>query len=51
MKKQTDKNTEYMETAHGTTCLVSEAGRADRLLEVHRSRVERAKRLIDSIEI
>lgn len=51
MKKQTDKNTEYMSKAHGTTCLVSEAGQADRLLEIHRSKVERAKRLIDSVEI
>lgn len=51
MKKQTDKNTEYISKAHGTTYLVSEEGRADRLLEIHRSKVERDKRLIDSVEI
>lgn len=51
MKKQTDKNIEYMSKAHGTTCLVSEAGRADRLLEIHRSKAESAKRLINSVKM
>jgi hypothetical protein len=45
MKKQTDKNTEYMSKTHGTTCLVSErAGQT--ALEIHRSSEE--LKMIDS---
>jgi hypothetical protein len=41
---QVDKDTKYMHETYGTTCLISEAGRADRLLELaHKRRVNLEK--------
>jgi len=38
--KNVDKDTGYMREAHGTACLITEAGRADQLLDLaHKRRV------------
>jgi hypothetical protein len=40
--KQVDKDESFMRREHGTTCLVTEPGRADRLLALaHKRRVNR----------
>jgi tRNA1(Val) A37 N6-methylase TrmN6 len=53
--KQVDKDTRYMLREHGTVCLITEPGRADRLLELaHKRRVNQACYLhspIDSWDI
>jgi hypothetical protein len=42
MIKQVDKDESFMRREHGTTCLVTEPGRADRLLALaHKRRVNR----------
>lgn len=42
--KQVDKNTEYMREAFGTSCLITETGKADRLLDlIHKRKVNREK--------
>lgn len=39
---QVDKDTEYMHRTHGTVCLISETGKADRLLDLaHKRRVNK----------
>lgn len=46
--KQVDKNLEHMYTQYGTTCLITEVGKADHLLNlVHKRRVNK-QRLVDS---
>lgn len=42
--KQVDKDTSYMRTNYGTTCLITETGQADRLLDLaHKRRMNRLK--------
>lgn len=36
--KQVDKDKTYMRETHGTTCLITEAGEADRILDLARRR-------------
>lgn len=39
-----DKDTNYMRKEHGTVCLITETGRADRLLELsHKRRMNRER--------
>jgi hypothetical protein len=51
--KNVDKDTGYMREAHGTACLITEVGKADRLLELaHKRRVNRERMIpIDSWDI
>ena len=44
--KQVDKNTKYMSEAHGTTCLITEPGKADRLLDLARKRRLNQERMV-----
>lgn len=42
--KNVDKDTKYMSEAHGTACLITEVGKADRLLDLaHKRRVNRER--------
>jgi hypothetical protein len=42
--KQVDKNTEYMRETFGTSCLITETGRADRLLDlIHKRKINKEK--------
>ena len=42
--KKVDKDTNYMRKEHGTVCLITEPGRADRLLELaHKRRINRER--------
>lgn len=44
LTKQVDKDTSYMRANYGTTCLITETGRADRLLDLaHKRRMNRLK--------
>lgn len=46
-----DKNTGLMQENFGTTCLITEAGRADRLLELaHKRRVNQERYLKQPID-
>ena len=55
MTKQVDKDPSYMKKEYGTVCLITESGRADRLLELaHRRRLNQEKYVhspIDSWDI
>lgn len=50
-----DKNVKIMRESYGTTCLISEAGRADKLLDqAHKARIAKlilAKQPTDSWDI
>lgn len=42
--KQVDKDEAFMQREHGTMCLITEPGQADRLLELaHKRRVNRER--------
>ena len=51
--KNVDKDTKYMREAHGTACLITEVGKADRLLDLaHKRRVNRERLVpLDSWDI
>lgn len=43
-QKQVDKDTNHMRVVYGTSCLITEAGRADKLLDLaHKRRMNREK--------
>lgn len=46
--KQVDKDETFMRREHGTVCLITETGRADRLLELSHKRRVNQFRLIHS---
>lgn len=46
--KQVDKDTGYMYREYGTVCLVTEPGRADRLLELAHQRLVNRERYVHS---
>jgi hypothetical protein len=44
MTKKVDKDSDYMKREYGTVCLITEAGKADRLLELaHKRRVNQER--------
>lgn len=45
--KQVDKSVKYMKEVYGTTCLITEAGVADKLLELGHKRRINKERLVD----
>jgi len=48
---KTDKNEKIMKSSHGTTCLITQAGKADRLLDLSRIRKIAEKRRASDWEI
>ena len=48
---KTDKNEKIMKLSHGTTCLITQAGKADRLLDLSRIRKINKKQPVDSWDI
>ena len=46
--KQVDKDVNYMKETFGTTCLITETGRADKILEMSKRREINRKKFANS---